>query len=96
VVRNWAAKAGVPLVIIRAISDTADQTLNEDLFRLIDEYGAVSFGGVLKGLARRPALTIDLLRLGRAARIAGKNLGRAVHQFIEIYGKAHGRPESSA
>jgi nucleoside phosphorylase len=94
VVRNWAAKAGVPLVIIRAISDAADETLNEDILRLIDEYGAVSFVGVLKGLARRPSLTVELLRLGRAARIAGKNLGRAVHQFIEIYAKTPGRSES--
>lgn len=96
VVRNWAAKAAAPLVIIRAISDAADQTLNEDLLKLVDEYGAASFTGVLKGLARRPLLTIDLLRLGRAARLAGTNLGRAAHQFVEIYAKAHASRDASS
>lgn len=95
-VRSCAATAGVPLVIIRAISDAADQTLNNELLKLIDEYGAVSAGGILRGLARHPALTIDLLRLGRAARIAGKNLGKAVRQFIEMYARARTRLQPPA
>lgn len=90
VVRKWAEHTGVPLVVIRSISDTADQTLDEDLLTLIDEYGVPSVGRIVSGLARHPMLAKDLVRLGRAARLAGQALGRAVRQFIEVYSK---RPE---
>ena len=96
VVRKWAEHRGVPLIVIRSISDTADQTLDKDLLTLIDEYGVPSVRRVISGLVRHPMLASDLVRLGRAARLAGQALGRAVCQFIDVYSKGpegHGSPK---
>lgn len=90
IVKDWATRAGVPLVVIRAISDAADQPLSERVLGLVGGDGGATFWRVLMGVTRYPTLLLDLARLGRAARTAGKNLGAAVREFIESYSQLPG------
>jgi hypothetical protein len=94
IVRRWVAEASIPLVVIRAISDTAEQGISHRALNLVDEYGAASIAGVVKGLVSEPHVIFELIRLGRAARIAGKCLGRTVQQFVESYARSRGRTTS--
>jgi len=83
-VHQWATSFRVPRIVIRAISDSADESLRAEIPRLVDEYGRPRLARIIVALARNPALSLDLWRLGRAGQKAGKNLGRALHQFIEL------------
>jgi adenosylhomocysteine nucleosidase len=82
-VRTWAAAAGLAFVSIRAISDAADQDLNPAILRFIDEYGGIKPFALAGGLLRKPMMLPQLLRLGAASKLAGKNLGRAVSWLVE-------------
>jgi adenosylhomocysteine nucleosidase len=66
-----AVAAGVPWLVLRAVSDTADESLPELLNRSRDAGGAVSRGRVLLGLLRDPRSLPFLLALrGRVGRCA--------------------------
>lgn len=78
IVSAWAAAAGIPFVSVRAISDSADETLDPAVLRLVDEMGRVKPLALMGALIRRPALIPQLLRLGAASRLAGERLGEAV------------------
>lgn len=85
-VRSWAKQAGLPLVIVRAISDAAADSLPEQFLAAVDEYGSPRLGQLVLAICSKPALLPRLLKLARDARKAGNNLGRAVHQLIELNG----------
>ena len=94
-VRTWARRSGLPLVIIRSISDSAFQSLSRDILETVDAYGTPRLGRLALAVLRKPFLLLECLRLARAARKAGKNLGLAVHQFIELNGERFGCTEPS-
>lgn len=85
-VRAWARELGLPLVIIRSISDEAEDSIDAGLLAGVDEYGSVRLGRIALAILRNPVRLRRLVRLARCASKAGKNLGRAVHQFIELNG----------
>jgi len=73
-----AVAAGIPWLVLRAVSDTADESLPELLNRSRDEGGAVRRGRVVLGLLREPqALRVLLALRGRVGRCA-EVLARAV------------------
>ena len=82
-VKAWAAEAGVPIIAVRAISDSAAQSLDPSLLRLVDSTGRPKPMALAKALLRRPALVGDLLRLRAASNLAGLNLGKAVCGIVE-------------
>ncbi len=86
VVRAAAREAGVPLIAIRTISDTAGTAVNPDLISLLDEMGRPRPAKLAMAIARRPALMGELVRLGRDSRLALKRLGEAVRLVIQRLG----------
>jgi hypothetical protein len=81
-VRQLADGAGVPFIGLRAISDTADESINPAILRLIDATGRVRPHRLAAALVARPSMMRDLLHLGRSSRIAGASLSRAIRQVF--------------
>lgn len=82
-VARKAARAGIPLVAIRAISDGADEELD---FSIEDFTGGgrnISAWRVLMTLARKPRIIPQLIRLARNSGRAGKNLAVALVALLE-------------
>lgn len=67
--------AGVPFSCIRAVSDTSDEDMPLDFNVLRDAAGRFDLARIAAAAAARPAALPGLLRLGRNARVASKNLG---------------------
>lgn len=76
VVRAWAR--GATVVGIRAICDTADESLDPELLGCIDAVGTPRIGRVAMLLLRRPGTPGQMLRLRRASGTALRSLGAAV------------------
>jgi hopanoid-associated phosphorylase len=85
-VAEVAADAGVPFLVLRAVSDAVDQTVPAFAMGGVDEQGRTRIAPVLLGLLRQPRALPDLLTLGRhfslaldslrhAARLASPDLG---------------------
>ena len=77
-----AAAAGVPFVAIRAVTDEAGHTL-PDFDRLSDAAGRLTPGLGLIYFLTHPREVPRLLRLGPAARRAGRSLAAAVATTLE-------------
>jgi adenosylhomocysteine nucleosidase len=73
-----AQAAGVPWLILRAVSDTADEALPELLNRALDDGGAVDRGRVLVGLLGRPSALPALLGLRRRVKTCAEALADGV------------------
>jgi hypothetical protein len=78
-----AAKAyGIPFLGIRAISDTAAESINPKVLDFVNEYGKVRMTALVGGVARHPSLIKELRRLSRSSQIALAALGKAVKEII--------------
>ena len=73
-----AADGGLPLTILRAISDTADAALPADISQWVKVDGSPSVMKVLGSLIRRPSILGTLLRLQRDSKLAAQQLAVAV------------------
>ncbi len=83
-VRALAHGLEVPFIGIRAISDTADQSLDPEFARWIDEMGRPQPGAVMRGLLARPARIAAAQKLGRSTRLAANRLGAAVVELLRL------------
>ena len=92
-VRAWAGRYDIPVIVVRAISDRADQALDARLLRLVDRWGRAKPNALLTMLLQRPQMIPGLIRTGWAAKRAGAELGRAV--AILVRGMC-GEPEPPA
>jgi nucleoside phosphorylase len=81
-VREAAESAGTQFVAVRAIMDTAQETLSPDLLALTDSDGHVKPLAVLRLLMRRPGALKELMRLRRSSKIALRALGDAVRALL--------------
>lgn len=81
-VLSAAADRGVPVVAIRAISDTVDSNLPLDFSRVFNEQGAVSVPKVIGQLATHPSKVGGLLRLAHDSERAATNLARVLDLFV--------------
>jgi adenosylhomocysteine nucleosidase len=79
-----AKEAGVPFLVIRAISDAARVTIPRSALNSIDEFGGVRLSRLLSGLARRPVELLALFRLGRNFRAA-----KATLTAVAIHGRSN-------
>lgn len=72
----YAARRGIPFVVLRAISDPADRDLPPLAGKAMRPDGSVDVLGVVMGLARDPRQLPMLLRTGRDANAAFRTLSR--------------------
>jgi adenosylhomocysteine nucleosidase len=87
-----AARAGVPWVVLRAVSDTADEALPAILNRSADASGSVSRGRVLRGLFSDPSALPHLLALRKRVAHCAEVLARAAAAAVRIAGEGRARP----
>jgi adenosylhomocysteine nucleosidase len=78
IVRRFAETSGLPLLTIRAISDSADDALPERLLGWVDEFGRPRLGRVSRDLAGHPLQIPALIRLGRRSHRAARQMAYAV------------------
>jgi len=82
---SWAracASAGVPYVILRAISDTADEDLPGYLAACMDAEGSIRRSAVARGAVFHPGAIPALLRMRRRVAECGRALGEAVAGLV--------------
>ena len=68
---------------VRAISDTAEESLDPRLFNMIDELGRPKLGAM--SALFRPSLMKEARRLGAQSKSAGVNLGQAVKTLVQAW-----------
>ena len=87
-----AEGAGIPWLVLRAVSDTADEGLPELLNQSRDGGGSVRRGRVLLGLLREPGKLPFLLalrgRVGRCAEVLARGVTAALPTFAAPGGEA--------
>jgi adenosylhomocysteine nucleosidase len=81
--RQFAQTLGIPFLAVRAISDTAADTLDPALLTLLDGDGRPRVGRVLAHLARGPGRVGELLRLRRATHTALARLAATLVAVME-------------
>jgi len=81
-VARVAAKAKVPLLAIRAISDAADEELGFAITEFTDRTMRIKLWRVLLTVARKPWIVPQLLRLAANTRRGGKHLALALVGLI--------------
>ncbi len=81
-VARIAAREGVPLVALRAISDGAEEELGFSIDEFTDREMRIRAWKVLLTMAKKPWIIPQLVRLARNARLAGQNLALAVRDAV--------------
>jgi len=81
-VAGVAARATVPFLAIRAISDAADEELGFDIADFTDRTMRIRLWRVLLTVARKPWVIPQLLRLAANCRRGGKHLAVALLGFL--------------
>ena len=77
-----AAQRNVPAVVVRAISDAADEDLPVDFGRILDSHGHLKMGGLLKEVGLSPYRIPLLIQFGRQSRAAGKSLADFLDRYV--------------
>jgi len=97
-----AAAAGIPWLVLRAVTDTADESLPRWLERCRDASGAIRRARVAWALLGDPRALLRLLELRRRVATAGRVLARAVLSLLDAWptgveirtrGRTRGREE---
>jgi len=76
-VAEVAGRAGLPWVALRAVADTAEDSLPAAVLSNLTTDGAVDAGAILRSAGLSPRVFLSLLGLGRSHARAGKTLRRA-------------------
>lgn len=77
-----AQRAQVPAVLVRAISDAADEDLPVNFARILDSQGHLRIGGLLKEVGLSPHRIPLLIQFGRQSRSAAKSLADFLDRYI--------------
>jgi len=81
-VARLAAAKGIPLYVMKAISDAVDARL-PDFSGFMDEAGQLRMTQFLAHVAVRPAMWGSLLRLGRHSSKAAVNLAESLYDWLD-------------
>ena len=73
---------GVPVVVIRAVSDAANETLPLDFSKVLTSDGQVKVAPLVKELVSRPTRIPHLIQFGKQSRQAAKNLANFLDVFL--------------
>jgi adenosylhomocysteine nucleosidase len=76
----FAKKAGVPFMVIRAITDPAEMAIPQSVQNSVDEFGRVRLSRVIQGVIKHPMDLSLLVRLGRNFRAARGVLAKVAFQ----------------
>jgi nucleoside phosphorylase len=82
VIREFAERAGLPMLHIRAVSDLAGEALPEGMADWVDDVGEPRMGKVAAEVAFRPYLIPALMRLQKNSRLALEHLATVVRDVI--------------
>ncbi|HEY7086554.1 MAG TPA: hypothetical protein VH518_00615 [Tepidisphaeraceae bacterium] len=82
IVRRAADKASATCIVVRSISDSADQTLDPSILGLVDSQGRVKPIAVAATLVRRPHVLPQMLQTRARTRVALEALSRAVAAIV--------------
>jgi len=77
----------VPAIVVRAISDAADEDLPVDFARVLDSHGHLKMGGLLKEVGLNPYRIPLLIQFGRQSRNAAKALAEFLDRYIFAVGQ---------
>ncbi len=77
-----AAAAGVPYVVLRAVSDASDEDLPRYLARCMNAGGGISRAAVTLQALLHPATIPDLLRMRRRVAMCGERLGELLATVV--------------
>ena len=77
-----AAARGLPLAVVRVVSDKATASLPEAVLAGLAEDGSMNLMGVLRALAGNPGQLPALIRVGRDADLAFKALDAAARKAL--------------
>lgn len=83
-VRDLAREVGASLIVVRAISDAADDALDPAIMSLVDSAGRLRPGSLLRLLLHRPAAVVSLLRLQKRSAGAMRSLARALEELLSV------------
>jgi len=75
---SWAAAAGCPCLVVRGVSDVADETLPRELPGLLTSDGRLDLGRALAFGVTRPSVVPRAIALGRATATALHAVGRVL------------------
>ncbi len=89
-----AEDAGVPWVVIRAVLDTASETLPDFLHDCSGPGGEIQRPAVLRHAARHPRVIPDLLRMRSRIDLCGRALAEAVAGYLAVSGGVSARAAS--
>jgi adenosylhomocysteine nucleosidase len=81
VVKQAATTAGVPLLMVRGISDTAEETVPPEVLGWVDAYGRVNRGSVALSLVKNPLLLPVAMRLGKQSKLAMERVADVVAEI---------------
>jgi adenosylhomocysteine nucleosidase len=88
IVRRAAAGVGVPVIAVRAITDTAAHEIDPAMLGLLDDAGRVRGLELMRLLLLRKKTLSQLFRLRAAASIAGARLAQALGLLLDsVQGK---------
>jgi adenosylhomocysteine nucleosidase len=73
---------GIPAVAVRAISDSASESLPLDFGRVMDDFGRVSTPRVLGEVLRKPRAIPGLIRLGQQSKRASESLADFLDRYV--------------
>jgi hypothetical protein len=83
IIREFANRMGIKLIGLRAVSDTASDTLDPAVVSMVDDLGRLRPMHIAINLVRRPAMIPYLRRLNASTRIALYRLGPALCQVLD-------------
>jgi|SRR5208283_3324964 len=75
---------GMQFFAIRAVTDSANEEIPQELFGVTDAYGNYSLSGALRIILGNPALIPSCIRMGKNARLASQKLCQAIEELIRI------------
>lgn len=81
--RALAAELGAAFISVRAISDTAGESLDPAVLKMVDTFGRPRPLSIAEALLRRPSLIPQLKQLGESAKRAAANLAAAVAAIVQ-------------
>jgi adenosylhomocysteine nucleosidase len=82
IIMSHFTAATVPVVTIRAISDSSDEDLPIDFDRCLTPQGAIKPMSLVNAIVRRPGNLPNLVRFGRQSNQAAKKLAGFLDKFI--------------
>jgi len=81
-IRGLCRERGIPGATVRVISDAAGEDLPLDFNQLLTPELALSYGKLVRALARSPGKIVDLVRFQRRVQAAARKLGQTLATLI--------------